>query len=75
LILSTECDVEILQGKGFRSKTYITLTGEDTEDNLNAAFQEVHRALEEFIRQGSNWTVHKVICLEISLVSPMKQDN
>ena len=52
----------------FRSKTYITLTGEDTEDNLNAAFQEVHRALEEFIRQGSNWTVHKVICLEINTV-------
>ena len=50
----------------FRSKTYITLTGEDTEDNLNAAFQEVHRALEEFIRKGSNWTIHKVICLEIN---------
>jgi hypothetical protein len=25
----------------FRSRTYITLTGEDPEDNLNAAFQEV----------------------------------
>ena len=52
----------------FRSKTYITLTGEDTEDNLNAAFQEVHRALEEFIRKGSNWTIHKVICLAIKTV-------
>ena len=38
----------------FRSRTYITLTGEDPEDNLNAAFQEVHRVLEEFIRKGSN---------------------
>jgi hypothetical protein len=52
----------------FRSKTYIILTPEDPEDNLNAAFQEVHRALEEFIRKGSNWTVHKVICLEINTV-------
>ena len=50
----------------FRSRTYITLTGEDPEDNLNAAFQEVHRVLEEFIRKRSNWTVHKVICLEIN---------
>jgi hypothetical protein len=38
----------------FRSRTYITLTGEEPEDNLNAAFQEVHRVLEEFIRKGSN---------------------
>jgi hypothetical protein len=29
----------------FRSRTYITLTGEDPEDNLNAAFQEVHRVI------------------------------
>ena len=50
----------------FRSRTYITLTGEEPEDNLNAAFQEVHRVLEEFIRKGSNWTVQKVICLEIN---------
>jgi ribosome-associated translation inhibitor RaiA len=50
----------------FRSKTYIILTAEDPEDNLNAAFQEVHRALEEFIRKGLNWTVHQVICLEIT---------
>jgi ribosome-associated translation inhibitor RaiA len=50
----------------FRSKTYIILTAEDPEDNLNAAFQEVHRSLEECIRKGSNWTVHKVICLEIN---------
>lgn len=52
----------------FRSKFFISLPSENNDHNINEAFQGVNSALEEFVKHGSNWTVNKVISLEVNTV-------
>lgn len=52
----------------FRSKNVISLPGENNDHNINEAFQGVNSALEEFVNHGSNWTVNKVMSLEVNTV-------
>lgn len=46
----------------FRSKTNYLLTEEDVneEHHLNAAFQNMLKTFDEFIRKGSSWTLKKI---------------
>jgi hypothetical protein len=52
----------------FRSKNYISLPNENNDHNINEAFQLVNKTLEDFASHGSNWTVNKVINLEVNTV-------
>lgn len=47
---------------------FISLPSENNDHNINEAFQGVNSALEEFVKHGSNWTVNKVISLEVNTV-------
>ena len=51
----------------FRSKVQIALSTEEQEHHVNVAYQEVHLALENFLRKGSNWNLQKVICMELHM--------
>ena len=53
----------------FRSRTYITLSGEGlNEHDLNEALQKMFESLEKFMREGSGWYVKKVLKLEIQTI-------
>lgn len=52
----------------FRSKYYISLPNENNDHYINEAFQSVNKALEEFVNKGNNWTVNKVMSLEVNTV-------
>ena len=53
----------------FRSRTYITLSGEGlNEHNLNEALQKMFESLEKFMREGSGWYLKKVLKLEIQTI-------
>ena len=53
----------------FRSRTYITLSGEGlSEHNLNEAIQKMYESLEKFMREESGWYVKKVLKLEIQTI-------
>ena len=53
----------------FRSRTYITLSGEGlNEHDLNEALQKMIESLEKFMREGSGWYLKKVLKLEIQTI-------
>ena len=53
----------------FRSRTYITLSGEGlSEHDLNEAMQKMYESLEKFMREGSGWYVKKVLKLEMHTI-------
>ena len=54
----------------FRSKSYIHMKDEDTpEYDLNEAFQKMFTSFEKYLQEGSNWTLKKVLKLQISTAS------
>lgn len=59
----------------FRSITYAHLSAEDF--NLNDAFQKMFASKEEFIMEGSDWILSKVLYLEVCFANhlPLKEGN
>jgi len=53
----------------FRSLTYKLLSAEDfNEHDINSALQKIFASLEEFLREGSNWFISKILSCEIHTV-------
>lgn len=53
----------------FRSKTYTSLHFDDTDHDLNEAFQKMNASLEEFIHKEYNWVVNKILDLKVNSVT------
>ena len=52
-----------------RSISYVLLSSEElSEHDLNEALQKIFSAFEEFMREGSNWVLKRVIKLEVNTV-------
>lgn len=49
----------------FRSRIFSSLQHDDEDHDLNAAFQQMQNAMEEFIHRGSDWRLDVVFSLEL----------
>ena len=58
----------------FRGNCQISLKSADIEENLQDSIKKIHSSFIEYQRQGSNWTLDKVLKIKIHLVKykPLK---